>query len=143
MTIDDLSKIRFVRSEFANATISQLQAALETLNRYLNELVQAEEEKRKNNEERRMHMKEVFEMMQKYNLSSKDFDAYQDEGTRVRKNGTVRRPVEPKYEYHDDSGKYCTWTGRGRTPVSFAKILEMTGQNREEFLIKKNSEQKA
>ena len=135
--IDDLGKIRTVRSAFVDASVGQLNTAIAVLTRFRDEILQAEEEKNKIALQRLEPKKEILKKMREYNLTSADLVDTSDVAPSAVNRRGPRGPVEPKYEYRDENGELCTWTGRGRTPVSFVKMLEKTGKKAEDFLIKK------
>lgn len=47
-----------------------------------------------------------------------------------------RAPVEPKYQFEDETGNAGTWTGRGRMPTALKAKLD-AGAKLDDFLINK------
>lgn len=55
----------------------------------------------------------------------------------IKRNGNEPSNVKAKYRYTDEQGITTTWSGRGKTPKIFLKLLD-DGHVIDEFLINKN-----
>ncbi len=132
MDIKELSSIRFLKSEFPDITSAQIDSVIDAFSRLKEKLVEAENAK-KAKRENLVKAVEAFENnLAELGLTFSDAAKFKQEGgeTTVRE----KKVIPPKYAYTDENGNSCTWTGRGRTPVAFAKLLE-SGRKAEEFLI--------
>lgn len=73
-------------------------------------------------DELRMKLKEV-------GLSVEEFMKYTSQSDKPTKK------VAPVYRVVTEEGSEILWTGRGKTPVEFQKVLDETGLDKEEYMI--------
>ncbi len=131
MDIKDLSSIRFLKAEFPDITTAQIDSIIDAFERLKDKIAANEAAKKAQREGLLKAVAELDKSLAELGYTFSDVE-------KLKKGGEAalgdKKSIAPKYAYTDENGNACTWTGRGRTPVAFAKLLE-SGRKAEEFLI--------
>ncbi len=131
MDIKDLSSIRFLKAEFPDITVTQIDNIIDAFQRLKDKVIANEEAKKAQKKELLVAVAELDKSLAKIGCTFDDVVKVKNGGEDAL---NEKKAIPPKYAYPDENGEQCTWTGRGRTPVAFAKLLA-SGRSAEEFLI--------
>ena len=133
-----LKSLRNLRSWFRDASSQDINDVIKQLEHLRREKIKQEEE----DNIRNLRFKEMWEHYAAQGYSARMYlgldpqevlNALTDHlSCRLRHIHSAR----VKYRYHDLDGNLCEWSGQGREPRKLKELLEATGKNRDDFLVK-------
>lgn len=129
-----VGNIRTLRATLKGVPVEQIKEIAHKMNMIIEEREAEEAENRIRKEEHDRKIATIREQLLKQGISPEELLS-----SEVQKSITDTKPRKKthKYEYYDDSGNYCTWTGQGRTPRKIQSEIDSNGKKLEDFLIDK------
>ena len=129
-----VGNIRTLRATLKAVTVEQIKEIAHKLNTIIEERVAEEDESKNRKEEHERKIAHIRAQLQKQGITPEELLSPD-----VQKSIMEVKPRKKtqKYEYYDENGKYCTWTGQGRTPRTIQSEIDNNGKKLEDFLIEK------
>lgn len=132
MDIKELKSIRAVKAALPDVTVADIDEIIEVFNKLKDAIKDREEKELREIEKRNEDRNKVLEFMKQNNISASVMADYAPAAETAAK---PRKKLEPKYRFVGLDGIEGTWTGRGKMPKPFAKLLESNGRQKEDYLI--------
>ena len=88
--------------------------------------------------ERQEALNAIKAIMAQNNISATDLSMLAESAESEKQ--IRRRVVPPKYKFTDENGNVLTWTGQGRTPLSFRECIKREGKSMDDYLINHNND---
>ena len=138
LKLEDATVYKQLKKFFQTISSDQLAMVINHLNTLYERKRKKEEAITEKTRKRQEALDQIKHLMSAAQISLTDVKT----GVVRPKKSTVirpRRPAPPKYRWQDNEGNTCEWSGRGRTPLSLAALLDQ-GAKLDDFLIKKQEQ---
>lgn len=133
-----LTNGRLLKSAVADLTSSEIQDIIQKLQKIHDEKKIDEELSEKVRKERQEALNAIKAIMAQKNISANDLSMLAESAESEKQ--IRRRVVPPKYKFTDENGNVLTWTGQGRTPLSFRECIKREGKSMDDYLINHNND---
>lgn len=129
-----LFNLRILRAQVRDIPLEQLKDGLSKLTEVIKERENQEEILLREQEEKKRKIEEIKKLLESDGLSLSDLASINEYS--VSSTQKEKKPVEPKYQFNNEKGELCTWSGRGIKPKSISEAIK-NGASLDDFLIQK------
>ncbi len=138
LKLEDAFVYKQLKKFFQTVSSDQLEMVIKHLNALYERKKKKEEVLSKETRKRQQTLDQIRQLMDAAQISYNDVKT----GVVKPKKSTIiipRRPASPKFRWQDQDGTFHEWSGRGRIPLSLAKLLDQ-GAKLDDFLINRQEQ---